>query len=155
MDDLMRRDGESMDKPSHVISYEHDDSHSNGNLRTVTAVCRCGWRGVPVAAYEDRQFLMAFNNGQVHLVDSRRAARIANLMSKATTPESSLLVQAGFRGVSPCRLYDGATPKGRSQREAIDNGLAKSPDRFTCVLTKAGRAALAAVGIRRNTPWTT
>ena len=57
----------------HKIDLEHDRSSNNGNLHTATPVCSCGWRGFPVAAYNDDQYFVLGQQEKRHKREVGRA----------------------------------------------------------------------------------
>ena len=50
----------------HTIRHERENSDREGNVRTTTPACSCGWRGHPVAAYNHDQLLQLKKQADRH-----------------------------------------------------------------------------------------
>ena len=56
----------------HDIHHDTSRTGSNGNMHTATPICSCGWRGYPVADYNDDQVHQLNRQVSQHLKDAAR-----------------------------------------------------------------------------------
>jgi len=57
----------------HRLDVEYDRTHADGNMWTATPVCPCGWRGYPVASYNDDQWSTVRRQFKHHQQEQARA----------------------------------------------------------------------------------